>query len=262
MRVLRYAGFVCIAIAAVASSGSLAAADGGAYIDLDRTHYLPGQIAHAETYVTVPAKHRSLLDRGPFYAFLVTGRVWPDEGRPLPNDVIRVGTFEVEHDDGETFELTASLSIPDVPGDFYNLAVCNDPCTVRGFREPITGFISIVQTEREATLLDERQRLESKVRRLDVQLRRSEHDLTDLQRRYDAHEADRVRLEGEMRRLRAQLSGARADGEGGALPGGWPIGAGGAALAVGMGVALARARRTAHAAARTEPSERTRASVR
>ena len=52
---------------------------------------------------------------------------------------------------------------PDVAGDGYSVAMCNDPCTVQGFNEPIIGYISIVQTAREATLLTQNQRLFNRI---------------------------------------------------------------------------------------------------
>lgn len=241
MRVLRIVAIAATAAVAVGTSASFARADGGAYIDLNRTHYLPGQIARAETYVTVPENKRALLERGPFYAFLVTGRSWPTEGRPIPADAVRIGTFDVEHDRGNTFELAASLSIPDVPGDFYSIAFCNDPCTVTGFREQITGYISIVQTRREAALLDERQRLFARMRTLRHDLRK-EHDAFEALRvQFDARERDRAFLAEEVNRLNDRLAG------GGSPPGrplvdGWAIGAATLAL-VAFAVVGARRRR-------------------
>ena len=44
-----------------------ARADGGAFIEFNRTHYLPGETATGETYVYLEGPHQGLLDRGPFY---------------------------------------------------------------------------------------------------------------------------------------------------------------------------------------------------
>jgi hypothetical protein len=179
-------------------------------VELDRTHYLPGQIALAQTYVAVPKPKQELLDRGPFSAFLVTGRAWPQEGKPLPTDVIDLGTFSIEHDRGTTFELRASLSIPDVPGDFYPIAFCNDPCTIAGFREPISGYISIVQTEREAALLDQQQRLRGRLSNARRDLRRTTKELEALRAEFGARERDRAYLAGEVNRLNHALDRAQA----------------------------------------------------
>lgn len=225
MREIRVVALVCIASIAVGTSMSLAHADGGAYIDLNRTHYLPGQIAEAETYVTVPENKQWLLDRGPFYAFLLTRRSWPAEGRPIPAGAIRIGTFDVEHDRGDTFELTARLAIPDVPGAFYSIAFCNDPCTVTGFREQITGYISIVQTEREATLLDEQRRLFGRIGSLRREVAKGEKQLAALQDEFDARERDRAFLANQVNRLNGALARARVSSRrsGGHPLAGWAL---------------------------------------
>lgn len=197
---------VSMILAGAPAMAEPAAADGGAYIDLDRTHYLPGQTAVATTYVSIPTGKQHLLGQGPFYAFLVTGREWPAEGRPIPSDAIRIGTFRVEAQKATSFELRALLSIPDVPGDYYSIAVCNDPCTIDGFREPLTGIVSIVQTRREADLLNERQRLSVKVYGLHRQLRKRGRELDALQAEFDARERDRAYLAEQVNRLNHELS--------------------------------------------------------
>ena len=64
-----------------------ARADGGAYMEFDRTHYLPGDVATAEAYVYLLKPQQGLLDRGPFYAYLVTtNRSFPKVGRPIPRE--------------------------------------------------------------------------------------------------------------------------------------------------------------------------------
>jgi hypothetical protein len=205
MRSIRI-GFVWMIVGGIAAIAAPARADGGAYIDLDRTHYLPGQTATATAYVSVPASKRHLLEEGPFYAFLVTGGRLPAEGRPIPADDMRIGAFEVEHRRGSTFELRSRLSIPQVPGDLYSIGFCNDPCTIAGFREPITGLVSIVQTRREARLLDERQRLMARVSGLRRQLHRGERDLQALRAEFDARERDRAYLAEEVNRLNHRLA--------------------------------------------------------
>lgn len=230
-----------------------ALADGGAYIDLDRTHYLPGQTAVARTYVTVPRPKQELLERGPFSAFLVTGAAWPQEDRPLPDDVIRLGTFSIEPDHGATFQLTARLSIPDVPGDFYPIAVCNEPCTVAGFREPISGYVSIVQTEREAALLDARERLGARLSRARRDLRKTEQELEAVRAEFEAREHDRAYLADEVNRLNRALDRARAAGATPALMRGRGLATAVAVLLVVAAVVSLR-RRRAHPLALGPPS--------
>ena len=148
MRRRRWIGAAMLVGATLAGT-SAASADGGAYLDLDRTHYLPGQTARAEGYVSIPRAKQGLVERGPFYVFVVPGRPAVTEGRPIPADAVRVATVSIQRDRGTTFELHASFVVPDLAGRSYELRVCNDPCTISGFREPLTGTISIVATARE-----------------------------------------------------------------------------------------------------------------
>ena len=57
---------VAVLVGATFASGAVARADGGAYLDLDRTHYLPGQTALFEGYVSIPRAKQDLIERGPF----------------------------------------------------------------------------------------------------------------------------------------------------------------------------------------------------
>ncbi|MCI0636811.1 MAG: hypothetical protein L0206_23280 [Actinobacteria bacterium] len=149
-----------LVVGAIVSIPLDAAADGGAYIEFDRTHYLPGTLATGSGYVSVPRKHQDRLELGPFFVYVVPPRGWIEPNRPLPDGVIRVGTATIEHDEAKTFEVRVAFTVPDVVlGDYYSVQVCNDPCTITGFRETLSGTISIVQTEREARLLNEQQEL-------------------------------------------------------------------------------------------------------
>jgi len=173
MRRRRWIG-AAILVGATLGGPSIARADGGAYLDPDRTHYLPGQTAHAETYVDVPRAKQHLLERGPFYLFVVPEGVTVVEGRPIPSEAVRVATISIERDRRTAFELRASFVVPELASRFYALAVCNDPCTISGFREPLTGPISIVATTREGELLTEVGRLNNRVWSLHRQVRKAE----------------------------------------------------------------------------------------
>lgn len=203
-----------LAMAAVVAGALIpatwAAADGGAYVDLQRTHYLPGQTAVGETYVWVPRSAQDQLDRGPFYAYVVPKGSSVTEGKPIPDGVIRVGTFSIERTQGKSFELRVTFTVPDVPGDEYSIALCNDPCTIAGFREPINGFLSVVHTAREGALLTEQSRLEGQIYGLRRDVRKAEREKTDLQTALDAAETERSSLTGDIVRLRSALSAATA----------------------------------------------------
>lgn len=204
-------GFAIAAvIAAVLIPAASAGADGGAYVDLDRTHYLPGDTAVGVAYVSVPRSEQDRLDRGPFYAFVVPTGASVTEGKPIPDGVIRVGTFSIERSRGQSFELRVSLTVPDLPGNFYSIALCNDPCTVSGFREPISGFLSIVETAREGQLLTEQSRLEGRIYGLRRDVRKADRAKAELQGLLEAGEIERSRLSGEVSRLEGAVAAATA----------------------------------------------------
>ncbi|HET7869166.1 MAG TPA: hypothetical protein VFM85_02470 [Actinomycetota bacterium] len=190
-----------------------AGADGGSYIVLDRTHYLPGGTAVGIAYVSVPERKQVLFERGPFYAFLVRKGDTILENNPIPESVIRVGTFSIEHEKGKSFELRVSFTVPDLPGAFYSIAFCDDPCTISGFREPLTGLISIVQTQREGQLLTEQSRLDSRIFGLRDQLRKAERAGEELQAQLDASEVERERLSKELGRLEDERTASIASSE-------------------------------------------------
>ncbi len=176
-----------------------ASADGGAYLDLNRTHYLPGQTARAEGYVSVPTAKQSLLERGPFYLYVVPSRSAVTEYRPLPDGAVRVAEVSIERGKGTTFELHATFVVPELAGASYGLGVCNDPCTISGFREPLTGAISIVATAREGRLLTRVSRLSGKNWSLHRTVRKAERATEDLRAQLTAAEVARSALALDLR---------------------------------------------------------------
>jgi len=187
-----------------------AAADGGAYIALDRTHYLPGQTAVGEAYVYVPEKQADLFERGPFYLYVVPGGAAVREGEPIPDGVIRVGTVSFEKYARESYEGRVAFTVPDLLGDYYALAVCNDPCTISGFREPLTATISIVQTEREGELLNAYQELWGKNWGLRHQAKKAARQYAELEASLTGSREAVAELSTEVARLEAELEAASA----------------------------------------------------
>jgi hypothetical protein len=202
MRTGRWIG-AAVLVGATLGWPSVAWADGGAYLDLDRTHYLPGQTAHAEGYVSVPRAKQHLFERGPFYVFVVPPRTVVREGRPIPTNAVRVGTVSIERERGTTFELRSSFVVPELRGDPYWLYVCNDPCTISGFREPLTGTISIVATAREGKLLTEVSRLNGRMSSLRRQVRKAERADEELRVQLGLAEVARSELAIRVRELEA-----------------------------------------------------------
>jgi hypothetical protein len=181
-----------------------AAADGGAFIEFDRTHYLPGETAVGEAYIYVPRKQQGLLERGPFFAFLLTNGAVIRKGVPIPDDAMRLGTFTVEPFKGKWFEMRVSFTVPDLPGDFYSVAMCNDPCTIVGFREALSGLISVVQTVREGALLTAQQRLQGRIYSLHRTIRKEAKRYAELEEAFDANYRVRSQLATQVGTLQDQ----------------------------------------------------------
>jgi len=202
MRRCRWIGAATI-VGMTLAGPTAASADGGAYLVLERTHYLPGQTARAEGYVSVPPTKQDLFDRGPFYLYVVPKRSSVVEGRPITDGAVRVAAISIKQERGTSFELHASFVVPDLAGDSYGLWVCNDPCTISGFREPLTGEISIVATAREGELLTELYRLQNRTWMLRRQVRKTERGADGVEAQLLDAEVARSALAIDMRELRA-----------------------------------------------------------
>ena len=159
--------------AMVLVSPSGAAANGGAYLELDRTYYLAGDAGHGVTYVSLPARKEHLLDEGPFHVFALPRGVALREGHPIPPAAIRLGTVAVIEED-ESYELETDFIVPDLDPGWYEIGVCNDPCTISGFRESLGGSLAIVETRREAQLLTANDRLRGQLFGARREVRRAE----------------------------------------------------------------------------------------
>jgi hypothetical protein len=185
-------------------------ADGGAYLEFDRTYYLPGEMARVEAYVRVPRRKLSLFDRGPFLVFAVPKGSSLVEGRPIPAGAVRLATLEIDRE-GRDQELSARFRVPDLGWGYHQVEVCNEPCTLAGFREPLTGGFSVVATARERTLIRENGRLTSRAFLLRRRVRKAERRIEDLQRRLEWGSSDRERLAARIDELERTLTAARAD---------------------------------------------------
>ena len=211
---------VAAMVATVGLAPGTASANGGAYIEFEGTHHLPGDQVTGEVYVSIPQGERDLLDRGPFYAYLLPGNAFIEEGRPIPPGAIRVGTFTVEADGMQT-ELRVSFTVPDVPGDYYQVGLCNDPCTVAGFGETVSGSVSIIATAREGKLLSQNGKLHARAAGLERDLRKAqkaaeEHAAVTSSTLAES-EAEGQALHSQVRSLEADLAtaqdtAARAEG--------------------------------------------------
>ena len=240
-------------MAAVGLAPGVASANGGAYIEFEGTHHLPGEQVTGEVSVSIPQGERDLLDRGPFYAYLLPGNAFIEEGRPIPSGAIRVGTFTVETDGMQT-ELRVSFTVPDVTGDYYQVGLCNDPCTVAGFGETVSGSVSIVATAREATLLTQNGKLHARAAGLERDLRKTEKTAEEraavTSSTLAESEAEGQALHSQVRTLETELAAAQdsaARAEGRLLLDPWAAAAIAAAIVVVTWM-LARRRHAASAA--------------
>ena len=188
-----------------------AEANGGAYFDLDRTYYVHGEPGTAEYYAAIPEKHQGLLEQGPFYGFLLPTRVALKEGKPIPAQAARVGTFTVEHEKKDTFGFRLDFTTPTLETGDYQLRLCNDPCTLTGFREPVYGYVTIAATATEVELLRQEQDLRSQLDRVKRELKRSDLALTEADRAVEAVTASRATLGAEVTKLRAQVTELEAE---------------------------------------------------
>lgn len=189
-----------------------AAANGGSSLAFDRTHYVPGDAGTATAYVSVPRKKVSLFDRGPFYLFAVPEGMLR-EGRPIPAGAIRLATFTVEEDKGDSYLLRAAFTAPQLESNSYFMGFCNDPCTLAGFGEPLYGSVSIVATRREGALLTQNERLQGKLFGAKHEARRAERRLEKVERTLETQlafgDSERDRMSAEIERLETQLAAAR-----------------------------------------------------
>jgi hypothetical protein len=233
-------GLVVLLAIVLVMSAQTAMADGGAYIEFGGprpgSHFLPGDGASGTAFVAIPERHQELLDRGPFYVYLVPGNRWIQEGQPLPAGVIQLDTATIEHDSRTAYRITTGFTVPDVPGDFYTVQFCNRPCTVSGFRESLSGQLSIVQTLREASLLNEQQRLYGKNWHLRRQVRKANKQAEDLQLAIIAAESERNDLMRQFGDLEAEIARDQRGSEGNVRPlaEGWAL----VAIAIAVLVSL------------------------
>lgn len=203
---------VAIAVGALALpllTSTPARADGGAYLWFERTYNYPGTTAEAYASVYVPQAKRAILDRGPFYLYVLTGGSSIREGRPMPDGAIRLGTFSIERD-RKWFEFEVGFTVPELPGGFYTVAVCNEPCTVAGFREPLVGVLPIVATAREEQLLRQQGRMQGRIGTLHRDLRKAQREVVELEGITDLRSIERTTVLAEADDLRDQVERLRA----------------------------------------------------
>jgi hypothetical protein len=210
MRTIRRAITMAVVGATVltqlAAATAARADGGGSYISFNRTYYLPGDDAIGRAYASIPKNQRDILDRGPFWVYVLPEGVRSlKPGNPVPSAAIRVGMFTVraEHN---FFSLRARFPVPQLPADTYWVGACNDPCTVAGFTQPLSGSFQVVATAREVMLLKENGSLRSKVFGLQHQLRKATEDADVTHGQLATAQRERDVMIGAVKDLQRQLA--------------------------------------------------------
>jgi hypothetical protein len=100
-----------------------------------------------------------------------------------------------------------------VTGDYYQVGLCNDPCTVDGFGETVSGSVSIVATAREARLLTENGKLHARAAGLERDLRKAEKSAEEQAAATSSalaeSEAEGQALHSQVRTLEADLAASQ-----------------------------------------------------
>lgn len=233
---MRARALVLTTITVVALTAPRASANGGAYIEFAGTHHLPGEQVTGTVYVSIPAGKTELLDRGPFYAYVLPPGTAIDPGRGLPAGAIRVGTFTIEQEKDQT-ELKVTFTVPQTEGDYYSFGLCNDPCTLNGFGEPVSGVLSVVATEREAALLGDVSTLHSQLAGLKRELQKAkkgtEAEIASTSAALEASETSREALIERVSNVERRATAA-AENASRPLVDPWAAAATAAAVALGL----------------------------
>ena len=132
-----------------------------------------------------------------------------------PPTAIRLGTVTVTEEDG-SYEFETNFIVPDLDPGWYEVGVCDEPCTISGFRESLGGSLSIVETRREAQLLTATDRLRGQLFGARREARRAERRLVGVEGELETQLAfgseERIELAAEIDRLETQLASARSRG--------------------------------------------------
>jgi hypothetical protein len=108
--------------------------------------------------------------------------------------------------------LDVTFVMPELPGGNYSVEICNDPCTISGFREPLTGFFSIVHTARERQLLVKEQNLQGTIWSLRRKVNKADRVSEVAAQQLATTQRTRDELAVQLERVRNGLANAQADG--------------------------------------------------
>jgi hypothetical protein len=228
---------VCIgAVLALATS----AAGGGAVFDFDSDYYVPGDTVTGSTAVGFEGGTFADFEKGgPFFGLLFrSGRDFRRESATLLGPI----AFD-PRGDGNVAIARISFTVPDVRPGLYEIATCNEDCSIRWIGDLVGGWFTVVATREEIPFRELEDRLTERIRTLQGRLQMFRDRLVDVETQANNAASDGQLavnsgrdLDATMSRLQAEL--ARLRDESGSLPlaelAGWFA----AGLMASLGVAL------------------------
>jgi hypothetical protein len=192
------------------------AAAGGAVFQFAKEYYSPGDVVEGSTSVWMGRDAMSLLDQGPFEAYLVPSDRWIDPPR-IPAGSVHVGTVDFSVTGIKEAIARVSFVVPEVQSATYSISYCNDPCTVADVGDLVGGWFKVAEDDDEAALLAKVSRLEVRNSQKAFRLAELERETRQIDRLRDAVAAAETQA-SEMQREVVQLAGElrtereRADG--------------------------------------------------
>lgn len=153
-----------------------------------RDAYVVGQVASVRSeFLAGWLKGTGSLDGGPYFAYLLPnsrGRaVWIDPPT-IPAGAIRIGVLGIEGAvvrDGYRYGVASlRFTVPDVPSGRYTIGFCDDPCDHSTVGWLGLGFITVVHTPYEGTLLNRIDRIQQGRWKLATDVRKAEQKMKTL----------------------------------------------------------------------------------
>ena len=221
----------------------------GSSLEFDQRYLAVGHIVKGrERFWTWRSQGTGGIKDGPYQAYLLPGNTWIRPPR-ISGEAIPLGRLRILDRHPQDLRATARLTftVPNVaPGD-YSIDFCNDPCTESTIGDLYGSVVQIVATPLEARLAAERDRYERKLDRVEGRLeQRMNQFLRGWERLGEMRSAQEV-LTDRVSELEGQLEAVRRETEqtSGASQGWWLVGW---AALIGLGVILARRRRSGRTA--------------
>ena len=221
------------------------AVGGGAPLQFDQRYYVPGEVARGSTTFGKGSVGLHMMDRGPFYAYLLTGgHIDPPR---IPRGAIPLGPIAMTPIDEHTFRASLSFTVPEVASGAHIIEYCNDPCTLAGVGELWGGAIQVYASADEARTEMAIAHLKGRLRQIRTNhrflKRRVEERREELERDLAAARASNESLAQRVQQLDGELDAVRAPDR----EPNWPAIAGwtlfGLLVVANLGLAAVRIRR-------------------